>query len=279
MDLHSWLRFSILFSLILSKIIYSQNLELVFSDEFSDDGSLDTQKWAFESGFVRNGEEQYYTTEGVKNCQVKNGNLYITLVKERYPNSNYDPSSDNYRLNRQYANYTSASVTTKESIHIAHGRVDVNCALPTVQGVWPAIWLLGVRRNIIEWPYCGEIDIMEYFGNRPNKIMSNIHHGDEKGNHSQKKGLLSVSNNRLEQFNEYSLVWSADELSFLFNNVEYHRIDINKLNYFESINPYDFPHYLIINLAFGGGSGGAVDGKGLPQSMAIDYVRIYEYKN
>ena len=41
--------------------------------------------------------------------------------------------------------------------------------------------------------------------------------------------------------------------------------------------PFDQPMYLILNVAFGGSWGGqqGVDDSTLPQSMAVDYVRVY----
>lgn len=37
--------------------------KLVWSDEFNQDGLLDSSKWKFEDGFVRNQETQWYQKE------------------------------------------------------------------------------------------------------------------------------------------------------------------------------------------------------------------------
>jgi len=42
--------------------------------------------------------------------------------------------------------------------------------------------------------------------------------------------------------------------------------------------PFDRPHYLILNIAVGGGWGGqkGVDDSIFPQKMLVDYVRVYQ---
>jgi hypothetical protein len=41
-----------------------------------------------------------------------------------------------------------------------YGVFEVKARIKTQNGLWPAIWFLGVEG---EWPSCGEIDLMEYY--------------------------------------------------------------------------------------------------------------------
>ena len=36
--------------------------------------------------------------------------------------------------------------------------------MPTGQGLWPAVWMLGENIDTVSWPACGEIDFMETIG-------------------------------------------------------------------------------------------------------------------
>src|SRR5256885_4745410 len=50
---------------------------LVWSDEFDKPGLPDAAKWEYETGFIRNNEQQYYTRERKANARVENGMLVI----------------------------------------------------------------------------------------------------------------------------------------------------------------------------------------------------------
>lgn len=41
-------------------------------------------------------------------------------------------------------------------------------------------------------------------------------------------------------------------------------------------NPFEQPHYLLLNLAIGGDNGGIPDDSAFPIQYEIDYVRIYQ---
>jgi hypothetical protein len=46
----------------------------------------------------------------------------------------------------------------------------------------------------------------------------------------------------------------------------------------EGQNPFQQPHYLLLNLALGGTAGGDVSGLNFPTRYLVDYVRIYQPK-
>lgn len=51
-------------------------------------------------------------------------------------------------------------MTTAGKKEFLYGRFEVRARIPVAKGAWPAIWMLGSN---MEWPSCGEIDLMEYY--------------------------------------------------------------------------------------------------------------------
>ena len=140
--------------------------DLVWSDEFDYNGKLDSDKWVYE---IRNqwyNEELQATTDRLDNVIVENGVLKIIAKKENYGGKQF----------------TSGRVKTNKKFDFTYGRVDIRAKLPGKKGTWPALWLLGSNYDEIDWPKCGELDIMEHAGNRLNKIQATAHHLDNYGN-------------------------------------------------------------------------------------------------
>ena len=94
----------------------SPEWKLVWSDEFDKDGTPDPAKWTYEKGFVRNQELQWYQP---KNARCEKGLLIIEGRRERKKNPDYKPESLFWKTNREYAEYTSSSLTTKGMASLA----------------------------------------------------------------------------------------------------------------------------------------------------------------
>jgi len=91
----------------------SQGYKLIWNEEFNYSGKPDSEKWNFETGFIRNLEEQIYTKRK-KNVRVKDGKLELIARKEKYKNKSFDPDIKNYRMNTEFSEYTSGSINTKD---------------------------------------------------------------------------------------------------------------------------------------------------------------------
>jgi hypothetical protein len=133
---------------------------LVWSDEF-DSNQINQNNWSFEIGNNNgwgNNELEYYTNS-TNNAFVSQGNLIIEARQE---------SEDGFA-------YTSARMKTQNSKSFTYGRVDIRAILPRGQGIWPALWMLGNNITTVNWPTCGEIDIMELLGQQPNIVYGTIH--------------------------------------------------------------------------------------------------------
>lgn len=251
-------------TLFVSLLIFgcTQQVEykLVWSDEFDYEGLPDSTKWTYEEGYVRNKELQYYTKARLENARVEENVLIIETRKDDF---------EGHPI-------TSASVTTRNKASWDNGRIEVRAKIPSVLGSWPAIWMLGLNMREVGWPACGEIDIMEHVGFNPDTIHANIH--TKAYNHVQRtnKGDKIFHAAPEEDFHIYAIEWSQEKIDFFFDDQKYFTFENEGAG--NDVWPYDKPHYLILNTAFGGAWGGrsGVDEEALPIQFLIDYVRVYQ---
>ncbi|MDT0687803.1 glycoside hydrolase family 16 protein [Autumnicola psychrophila] len=252
----------------------NRSFKLTFSDEFDYKGLPNPEKWSYEEGFVRNMEPQYYTKERKKNTRVKNGSLIITGRKDKIKNDFYKEGSTHWRTKLKYTAYTSASIKTFGKFNFQYGRVRVRAKLPQGQGVWPAIWMLGTDVNEVEWPFSGEIDIMEFVGKDNNHIHGTVHYPtDNEVQYSSDGAKLFVADLH-KDFHVYGINWTKDKIEFLIDGEIYHTFKIEEAGSMAYI--FRKPYFLILNLALGGGWAGELDESILPQQFLIDYVRVYQ---
>lgn len=252
-------------------------MELVWQDEFNNVGLPDAAKWDYEEGFIRNQEKQYYTKQQLKNCQVKNGFLTLTGVKERVANTFYQFNTTDWRYKDSLAFYSSASINTKSKFNFTYGRVEVKAKLPKGNGIWPAIWMLGVDKTVGGWLHIGEIDIMEFIGNEPHHIYGTIHYADSLTGKHASKGSRIVVKDLHSNFHVYAMEWDEKKIDIFFDDSLYHRVYIDSLSTVAK-SPFRKPFYILLNLALGGAWPGPIDDAVLPQQFVIDYIRVYQKK-
>ncbi|MFA5692566.1 MAG: family 16 glycosylhydrolase [Acholeplasmataceae bacterium] len=235
----------------------------VWNDEFDGD-ALDETKWNYElgAGGWGNQELQYYTKN---NATVSDGLLTIHAKKE-----------ENL--------YTSSRLTTKYKGDFKYGRVQVRAKLPSGRGTWPAIWMMPTESKYGTWPRSGEIDIMEHVGYDMNRIHANIH--TRKYNHMDgtSMGHSQVIDNVAETFHIYEMIWEPDSIQILVDGLplgiglfKYNAAFSQDVPYHEAW-PFDEHFFLILNIAVGDTWGGAqgVNEDIFPQTMEVDYVRVYQ---
>jgi beta-glucanase (GH16 family) len=234
---------------------------LIWSEEFNYSGLPDSTIWDYETGYVRNNEKQYYTYKRSENARVEDGMLVIESRKENW---------------KGFA-YTSASINTlgKDSFPV-NSRIEIRAKLPKGKGIWPALWMMGTDIKTVNWPACGEIDIMEYLGRTPGVIYGTFHWKDASRSDSalhRSKGDSTRCNDASENFHVYGLERTADKLTFFVDN-----------NYFFDFRPdssvkkdlFQHPYYLLINTAVGGDWGGEIDTTIFPQKYYVDWVRVFD---
>jgi beta-glucanase (GH16 family) len=246
-----------------------RNWQLVWSDDFDGAAGVspDAAKWKFDIGVGPNNdgwgnaELEYYTDRPSNASLDGNGNLAITAKKEMYSGSAF----------------TSARIKTIGLLDQAYGRFEARIKSPWGPGIWPAFWLLGSNVDTIGWPQCGEIDIMEIRGQKPNIMNGTVHGPGYSGGASITKSF-AFENDRFDvEFHLFAVEWGKDYMDFFVDNTLYSRITPDNIpgNWV-----FDHPFHIILNVAVGGNYlGFPTNQTPFPQSMLVDYVKVYKEVN
>jgi beta-glucanase (GH16 family) len=245
-----------------------QEWELVWSDEFEGD-SIDESKWTFDFGNWGwgNNELQYYTDNRSENARIEDGILVIEA-----------------RKNDMGQDWTSTRMTTRGKVSFLYGKIEFRAKVPREKGNWAAGWTLGDDYvDEKSWPYSGEIDIMESVGYEvDNETGDGIAHSTVHTPayyfkiNNQISSTIDVKNIAGE-FHTYAVEWTPTEIRGYVNGEQYYVYDktANELEW-----PFNKPQNIILNLAMGGGWGGAqgMDESVTSQKLLIDYVRVFGKK-
>jgi beta-glucanase (GH16 family) len=237
---------------------------LVWSDEFNGSANTlpDAAKWNYDLGdggpnHWGNQERETYTNSTENVFQDGNGNLVIRV------------------LQTPGGGYTSARLKTQDRFTIRYGKIEARMKLPFGQGIWPAFWMLGANISTIGWPNCGEIDIMENIGREPSIIHGTVH-GPATGSSGITATYTLPDGRRFsDDFHTFTLVWDPQSMEFFVDDVPYHRVTAASLP--QGVRwVWDTPFFLLLNVAVGGTWPGYPDATStFPQTMTVDYVRVY----
>lgn len=262
----------------------NQGYELVWSDEFNYEGTPNPDYWKFEKGFERNNELQWYQEE---NAYCKDGILTIEARKEKRPNPLYSSDKKDWRSSRKSIEFTSSSIQTKGKKEFLYGRFEIKAKIPLGGGAWPAIWTLGTN---MEWPSCGEIDIMEYYriDNEPH-ILANAAWGTDKRYDAKWKTKAipfkyfpGKNKDWSKEFHVWRMDWDEQSIKLYLDDELLNEIPLSQTvngSFGSYSNPFKQPHFLLLNLAIGGQQGGEPDLSAFPMKYEIDYVRVYQQKS
>lgn len=239
---------------------------LVLEDNFDVDGAPNPDLWTYDIGRGSgndgwgNNELQFYT-DRPDNIIVQNGYLIITAKKEDFSG----------------AAYTSARIKTQNLFDQKYGRFEARIKLPQGKGMWPAFWMLGNNFEQVGWPQCGEIDIMEYLGNKPTEVFGTIHGPGFAGANSIGK-KYNLTNGRFDtEFHVFGVEWFENHINWYVDDVLYSQITRKKVEEEGGQWVFDNPFFMILNLAVGGNLPGSPDNNTtFPQRMIVDYVRVYQ---
>ena len=245
---------------------------LVWSDEFNspDKSPIDATRWTAQVGGHGwgNQELEYYTNR-IDNAYQSQGSLVIKAIKERYT------GADNVTRD-----YTSARLTTKGKFTAKYGRFEARLRIPFGQGLWPAFWMLGDNIDSTNWPTCGEIDIMENIGREPAIIHGTIHGPGYSGDKGPSSAYALANKKRFaDSFHVFAVEWEPGVIRFYCDGVLYATRTSADLPDGKTW-VYDHPFFIILNVAVGGGWPGNPDATTVfPQTMLVDYVRVYQRAN
>ena len=240
-------------------------MTLVWSDEFEGPG-VDWSKWDPEFGTGSqyglwgwgNGEWQYYTSRD-DNVDTADGELVITARREAFGGKDY----------------TSARIRTAGKFAFRYGRVEARIRLPKGQGIWPAFWMLPESSPYGGWPFGGEIDVMESV-NQMTTLHGTIHFG---GPGNDVEGFSRFIGDLSDGYRVFAAEWEPDSIRFFVDGVQYGEVTSRRW-YSTGVSntraPFDVPFHMILNVAVGGNWPGPPNaGTSFPQSMRVDWVRVY----
>lgn len=277
---------------------------LVWSDDF-DGNAIDPAKWGYEQNCWGGGnnEQQCYTNKA-DNAFVADGKLNIVVKKEDFTGVD---NSEGAGSTMKTLPYTSARLRTKNLEEWTYGRFEIRAKLPSGQGTWPAIWMLPTNSPYGTWASSGEIDIMEAVNLKTTtdeagagavpetRVYGTLHYGrnwpDNKNSGEPYK--LPGAASPADDFHTYAVEWEEGEIRWYVDGVHYQtqRKAGWYSQYLLNNNLVDAPdgapfddqaqYHMLLNVAVGGAWAGNVNGKGIdanifPQTMQVDFVKVYE---
>lgn len=253
----------------------AQDYELVWSDEF-DTNTLGTN-WNVEATTTPyNNELEAYTARQDNVC-IANGNLVLTARREGYGDRAF----------------TSGRVNSMHKVTFTHGKIEARIKLPKLaNGLWPAFWMMGDDFDTVNWPKCGEIDILEMgmkdaiaHGTTATTVAGAIHWGESISDHQQySSGSKTVSRDLTDGYHIFTAVWDDNYLKFYVDDdtTPYFSTTIKKG--FSKSAYFHKPYHFILNLAVGGDYTGiispdavtALPHDGDEAQMLVDYIHVYQ---
>jgi len=248
---------------------------LVWSDEFSNTGTTaaqpDPSVWTYDTGTncCGNNELETYCAWGssVGPCNPASPNTWVGTdgylhIQAQQPSAGV---------------YTSARLKSQGLFSFQYGRIEARMTLPESQGMWPAFWLLGTDITTVNWPACGELDVMEHIdGNNPQNegydwVQGSVHGTNLNGGTQYHPSGFSATS-----WHTYGMIWSKGQIQYYIDSPSniYATFTPNTQT---GTWPFDSgPEFVIMNLAVGGDWPGSPNSTTVfPSAMLIDYVRVY----
>lgn len=261
--------------------VAAESRELLFADEF-DGPQLDRRKWiATGPEFWVNNEQQAYIddpavigfADGMP--QADGGVLLLRpLLKP-----GLDP------LAHRSADFVSGRIESRGKFAFTYGRAEARIRMPDADGVWPAFWLLGGGK----WPDTGEIDIMEYVGEK-DWVGVALHGPGYSGDTPLVNKYFFPEGIDVIGWHVYAVEWTRDAILFEVDGRLTYRVTRPMVETYGTW-AFDNPKYLILNFAVGGAYPAKTNGIkqpyfGVPQqtvdkigtgnvAMQVDWVRVW----
>ena len=245
---------------------------LTWSDEFDgpDGSAADPTKWTHDTGSSRLGQRGRGVLHGGHGERRRrrgrprhHGHARWRLKYQ----CSYAPTAAGTCL------YTSARLKTEGLFAQQYGRFEARVQMPTGQGLWPAVWMLGDNIDTVSWPACGEIDFMETIGSDITTDHGSLHmpNDDPTGTYT-----LPDGGSFGDGFHVFATEWEPGSVSFYVNGILYEtqtQAEVPSGGTWE----FDHPFFLVMNVAVGGQWPGAPNATTqFPQTMKVDWVRVYQ---
>jgi beta-glucanase (GH16 family) len=165
-----------------------------------------------------------------------------------------------------------------------YGRIEFRAQVPEAQGFWPAAWLLGNNISTVNWPACGEMDVLERVNaaKTPDWNEGSVHGMGFTGN----SGLGTIYNFPSGQtaagWHTYGMVWSPGSVAYYVDNPLQPYVTYSNpgslMGLAGAVWPFDAGQssFIILNMAVGGDWPGSPNASTpFPSQILVDYVRVY----
>jgi beta-glucanase (GH16 family) len=180
--------------------------------------------------------------------------------------------------------YTSARMKTQGLLSLQYGRLEAKIWAPEGQGFWPAFWTLGNNISTVNWPACGEQDIMERVNSAltPDWNEGSVHGTGFTGD----TGLGTVyhfsAGSTAAAWHTYGMIWKQGSVAYYVDDPTSPYVTYTNPGSLGGLTgavwPFDSGNsaFLILNLAVGGDWPGNPNATTVfPASLLVDYVRLY----
>ena len=239
----------------------------VFDDEFNGPygAAPDPAKWTYDLGrWTDNNELETYTNSRANSYLDGQGHLVIKALR----NGN----------GSGHAGYTSARLLTQGLFSRSHGNFEARIKFDLTTGTWPAWWMIGDDYPSVGWPQCGEIDIVEVYGQPGWDADSTVHTADDRGNDASEEAIIPGGVDT--GWHIYHLRWDGNTgvIQFSIDDNVYLTVSPGDLPNWPFGSPGHMPGgaaFMILNLAVGGDGGGPVPADFSSATMLVDYVRVW----
>jgi len=259
---------------------------LVWSDEFSNSTNANAQPnpaiWTYDtgnSGFGNDELEDYCSWgSNASPCNAANPNAYVGadgylhIVAQQTTPGVYTSGA-----------FTSARLKTQGLFSFQYGRFEVRAQVPEAQGFWPAAWLMGNNIATVDWPACGEQDVLERINaaKSPDWNEGSVHGTGFTGSTGLGTVFNFPSGQTAAAWHTYGMIWKPGSVAFYVDDptqpyVTYSTSSLTGLT--GAVWPFDAgqSNFIILNLAVGGDWPGSPSATTpFPSQMLVDYVRVY----
>jgi beta-glucanase (GH16 family) len=164
-----------------------------------------------------------------------------------------------------------------------YGRLEVRARVPEAQGFWPAAWLMGNNIATVNWPACGEQDVLERVNGpgSPDWNAGSVHGTGFTGGTGLGTLYDFPNGTTAAAWHTYGMIWSRGSVAYYIDDpthpyATYTTSSLSSLS--GAVWPFDAgqSNFILLNLAVGGSWPGSPDGTTpFPSELLIDYVRVY----
>jgi beta-glucanase (GH16 family) len=251
---------------------------LVWSDEFSNTTGSPAQPnpavWGYDTGAGGwgNSELEDYCAWGSNTspCSTSTPNAFVDT--SGYLNI--------VAVQTASGGYTSARLKSEGLFSLQYGRLEFRAEVPEAQGLWPAAWMLGNNIATVNWPACGEQDVLERVNapTNPDFNEGSVHGPGFTGT-SLGTAYYFPTGVTASTWHTYGIIWSPGSVAYYVDDPTKPYVTYTPSSLPSGATwPFDGgqSNFIILNLAVGGDYPGSPNSSTpFPSTMLVDYVRLY----